>query len=213
MKILAIFALVFLCPITSHAAVLLTSPTSAVSVNPGGTFTLTLNLNVTGSEQVTGISYYWSTVAGAAGDFSITNRTETSSPFSSMTASDSSVTASPGNSLILRSGVVRNNLDLGAGVADFNSPTSTGTWFVANYTFAVSGAAAPGTYALTSYNIPGNGWSGPQPTFASSDFNGQASILVTVTTTVPEPSGLIWVGGLFLLVIMVLRRRLARIES
>ena len=158
-----------------------TSNQTSFTVAPGGSFTLTLDLDITGGEQVTGLSYNWKVNAPGSGLFSIANRDIGASVFSALTQQNSTVESGPGNILS-----PANQFDLGAGVPDGNSVTNN-TYLVANFTFDVSDSAAAGTYILspTFGSLTNGDWTDPD--FNDNDISSPLNITVHIST-VPEPS-------------------------
>lgn len=187
----------------ASAAVVLTLDTTAINLQPGESFTVTLSLMGNANEQITGIDYYWrltELTGNLGGEILLTDRTIGASPFSDTYFSDAAVEASPGNLLD-----PQNNHDLGASLADINAPLNNGTWLVATYIFTLSQSATFGESAtLATFSNPGQGWVGPGPDFEESSFDSQATVTITV---IPEPSTALLVGGALTLFVAVRRTR------
>lgn len=176
--------------LNTGAAVILSSNLTTVNVNPGDSFNVVLSLTGNSGEQITGLDYYWTlsdVVGSLQGKISLTGRDRGASPFSDPYFSNAAVTASPGNLLD-----PRNDSDLGASLADVLSPLSNATWLVATFQFTVDPGASVGSVGtLSTFNLSGIGWIGPDPNFPEADFDGQATLTINV---VPEPSAILLLG-------------------
>ena len=188
------------------------NPTS-VSVSPGGTFSVTLNVSST-AEQLTGVDYYFSISGAAAGKVRLAGRDITGSPFSDTLKLDTGDNnQNPG---ILDSNYSllspQNGLDLGAAVANVNSAlgpnggANPAAYLLAKYTFTLDSTIPAGNYSLSTFAYAGSGVVTQAPSFNEQSFSQQAAFSVVVTPVVgaPEPTGmmaLLGLGGL------VLRRR------
>ena len=178
-----------------HAAVVITLTDDEgvpnVGAGPAGqTFAINVKLQST-AELTTGLTYFLRDPDANAGNyhFEITSRNITGSPYSERTSSDSAVATSPASRLDSD-----NDLDLGAGVFDLNSPLGIGTFFVAKITFFVLPTTPAGNYTIEL--TPNTVVAGPAPVFP--EFPPQR-FSYTVVTPVPEPAtaSLLLLGGLF----------------
>jgi hypothetical protein len=185
---------------SAHAAVSLIltdndATPQAITVNPGQSFTVTLNVTST-SEKLTGVDYYFQLSGAAAGKMSITQRDESASQFNDPLLLDSSIT-----------GPINKQFDLGATINNVSNALSAGTYLLAQYTISVDAGLAPGTYTLSTWDQPGSGVVREAPTFNEQAFDQQALFTVNVAPLVatPEPgaAGMLVLGGSLL----VLRRR------
>ncbi len=177
------------------------TPTSVI-VNPGATFTVTASL-ITTSEKVTGADYYLTLPAAVAGKFRLTARNAAGSSLSDLVKSDTGDNASsPGildanfSLIATQPGVAapRNALDLGASIANVNSPLNAGTYILATYTLSVAADTPVGAYTLATTSDAGTGWVGIAPLFPESAFSAQGAFTInvqavaTAPTPVPEPA-------------------------
>ncbi len=167
------------------------TPNSTV-VLPGSTFTVTASLLST-VEKITGVDYYLQITNNGAGKFRILDRNIAASQFSDLIKADAGDNgANPG----VEDATVsllnpRNGLDLGAGIANVNSPLNPGSYTLASFTISVPSNVAPGTYVVSTVSDPGTGWVGAAPLFPESTFSQQGSFTITVNGTggsVPEPA-------------------------
>jgi hypothetical protein len=193
----------------ADGAVNLVFNTPTQTVLAGGTFNVTLSLQVTAGEQVTGLDYYFQELSSAG--FTITNRDITGSAFSDAYFSNAQLTSSgdaatpAGADNALNT---RNDYDLGA--VTNPAGTITGSGFVATFTLGVPNTAGIGQqYTISTTSNAGTGWVGPGPSFTDNPFSSQASMVVTV---VPEPAtwSLLSLGVLASLGLNVLRRKVRR---
>lgn len=213
LRLLAAFAFMALCAADARAFVGLSltdgdgTPSSTV-VLPGSSFTVTASLLST-VEKITGVDYYLQITNNGAGKFRILDRNIGASQFSDLIKSDTGDNgANPG----IEDATVsllnpRNGLDLGAGIANVNSPLNAGSYTLATFTISVPSNVAPGTYVLSTMSDPGTGWVGTAPLFPESTFSQQGSFTITVNGTggsVPEPGGIALATGM---IGLFLRRR------
>lgn len=178
-------ALAFACTAARADVSLVFSP-STTSVAPGGMFNVSLDLVVTDNEQVTALNYFFEELSNAG--FFIMARDSSVGAFTDTYSSDADVATRPGADLN-----TRNDLDLGATIADQNSFTQSG--LVAMYSIGLNPDVAPGTYTITTFSVAGTGWVGPSPDFPDNEFTSQASMAITV---IPEPAtwSLVAIAGL-----------------
>jgi hypothetical protein len=185
---------------SAHAAVSLMltdndATPQAVTVNPGQSFTVTLNV-VSTSEKLTGVDYYFQLSGAAAGKMSITQRNESTSLFNDPLLLDSSIT-----------GPINKQFDLGATINNVSNALSAGSYLLAQYTISVDAGLAPGTYTLSTWDPSGSGVVREAPTFNEQGFDQHALFTVNVVPLVatPEPgaAGMILLGG----TLVALRRR------
>lgn len=207
-KHLAIIAVALVLPFAAaNAAVNLVFDQASVSVLPGGQFDVTLSIEVTNNEQVSGFSTLLAELSSAG--FFIVSRDRTGSPFSDPQTADTTVDDRPdyadlnpttGDSSLTPSG------DLGAGTPS-GATSGNSTFFTGTYTIGLDGVA-PGTYTIsTTGDFDGTGpsfWA--DETQGENDFDNEASIVITV---VPEPAtwSLIALGGLGAIGMNLLRAR------
>lgn len=155
---------------------------NSVVVAPGGTFQVTLTLNATASSI--GIDYFLQILNGGSSQFQITGRDLSGSTFNQPITADS-IALQPGRALL----DPRNDDDLGAGLADPNSPNGAGSFLVANLTLQALAGAAPGSYTLSTFGA----------TVGDAGFNDNPVTDATINVTVvPEPAitAFLLVGGL-----------------
>ncbi|AHF94838.1 hypothetical protein OPIT5_28030 [Opitutaceae bacterium TAV5] len=170
------FALTACC---ARADVSLVCPTTAINVLPGETFSVTLNLLITGDERVSGVDYFWRIDGATSGMFAIIGRDFAGSVFDDPMFSNAAITQSPANELAPQNGHV-----LGAVPEDWETYADTGTHFLATYTFSVS-TSVTGTFVLGTVSHPDSGWGDTD--FNSHDFTGHATVTLNVGPFIPEP--------------------------
>jgi len=167
------------------------SPT-AVTVNPGQSFTVTLNVTST-AEKLTGVDYYFKVSGAGAGKLNLTQRDTTGTSFADTLKLDSEVTGS-----------ITGQVDLGATLTNVSNALGAGTYLLAKYTISVDANLAPGTYTLSTIDPVGSGVVREAPTFNEQGFDSHALFTVNVASvgsTLPEPAGatvLMALGGLAL---------------
>jgi hypothetical protein len=211
-----ILALALILPFAlANGAVNLAFDTPTQNITPGGTFNVTLSIQITGGEQVTGVDYYLQELSSAG--FFIVSRTSNQnaaqnpvafSPFFSDSQVESSgdVASPAGPDNLLNP---RNDYDLGGVTQDQNVPNTTGG-VVASFTIGVPNSFTVGQqFTISTTSNAGQGWSGPGPGFTDHTFDNNASILLTV---VPEPPtwALLGLGFLGTLGVNILRARVRR---
>ncbi len=169
-------------------ATLLSGGLNSISIAQNGTFTLDINIVTT--FQSVGMTYFMQMLDAAGfGQFEISARNIGASPFNDLITNDAGAVGNP-NGILNPTNVH----DLGAVIADPNSPLAAGSYFIATLTFIpTSGMFTPGVYHMTfdSRSIVADG-----------GFNDHAITANTFTiTVVPEPAttGLAVLGGLMLL--------------
>ena len=183
-----------------------------VVATPGSTLMLSLQIVAT-TETVRAFDIWLSQFSGPAGSvFSLVGR-DTSGPFLPITLN--SLVLSPGdlfsNSQFAPAGTSdgvpdnvlgpRNGPSLGG--RDGGTIAPPGTHQIATFSIAIAPGAALGLYEIRTFSYPGAGWA--DENFVDHNFDGQAAISILV---VPEPgTGLLLLGGLGVLSMRVLRRR------
>jgi PEP-CTERM motif len=156
-----------------------------ITVGPGsGTFTFDINIVTTFTSV--GMTYFLQSNDGS-GFFSLTGRNIGASPFNDLITTDA-VAFTAANGLL----DPVNNDDLGAVIADPNTPLPAGSYFISTMSLSYAGLA-PGTYHIffDSRTIVSDG-----------GFNDhQVTANVFTITVVPEPAttGLAVLGGVMLL--------------
>jgi hypothetical protein len=173
-------SLLLLAAAPAGAAVFLEIEQSSLSVAGGDVFHLNVQVRVTGSESITGLSYFWGVSAAGAGKFSVLAREVGASPFSFLNSTDAEVESPSGFALLNPN----SGRDLGGALSDLFSPLSTGSWFVASYTFFVAADTPVGAYILSSGSVAPS-YVGAAPDFAEFAFTNTPSVTVNV---VPEAS-------------------------
>lgn len=157
----------------------------------GQPFTISVTLTST-LEQTTGLTYFLRDPSASIGNahFQIIGRDTTGSPFSDLTSTNATVTT-PASAMLDPD----NNHDLGAGLADINSPLGIGSFFVANITFLVLPTTPNGNYMIEL--TPNSVAAGPGPNFP--EIQVQRFSYTVVTPSIPEPAtaSLLILGGLF----------------
>jgi hypothetical protein len=207
-----ILCLALVLPFTlAHGAVNLVFNTPTQNITPGGTFNVTLSLQTTAGEQVTGVDYYLQELSAAG--FFIVDRNMAASPFAGViffddtlveSSGDAAAPAGPDNALN-----TRNDYDLGGDTSPTGT-TVTGTVFVGTFTIGVPNTLTQGQqFTISTTSNPGTGWVGPGPSFTDNSFNSNASVLLTV---VPEPAtwSLLGLGALGAFGFNLLRSRVRR---
>lgn len=181
-----------------QAAVNLTVDQSSFLVRPGEQFTVTLYLEITGGEKVTGFDFYWAADEAGSGLFALSDRDVTESPFDfqflELPAPDS-----PDNLLD-----PSNATDLGAGFSDIYRVATVGTWLIARYTFAVS-SSAEGSFVLTTISDSGSGWvTDAAGDFRSYAFDRHAAVDVMVSLIPEEGVSALNMGTIAMGIVMII---------
>lgn len=165
----------------------------AISINPGDSFDVQVNITTGTSESFAGLTYLLSSAGPMNGVFSITNRVIIGSSFTDTVTTTAN---------IITGGLLDpvNNNDLGAILVDTSIPlVGPGTFYVATISFSSSFATTPGNYSITFPNsavfLDGS--------LNDIPFDSLGSYTVTV---IPEPTTMALLAG-SLTAIMVLRRR------
>ena len=176
---------------------------STITVAPGQSFSLTLDVTSTGGETITGLDYYFNTDAGGSGLLSITGRDLTGSQFANFVNYDNTTVLASAAALL----DPRDDYDLGGGTNSLSGLSGSSSYFVATYTFQLSASAVTGqTYSLFTNSITSaTGWVGPGPNFSDNPFATPAMLSIMVAA-IPEPTayGLI-LGGVMLLGVLARR--------
>lgn len=174
-----------------------TGDPGAVDVLAGQTFSFSLFLNAP-SVSTVGLTYFLESFGAGSSQFSLTQRDTTGSTFSDLITSNALV-LQPANALL----DPRNNNDLGATVADLNTPNAPGSYFVATFTLAALPSLTNGTYVIqTSANsVAIDGQFNELPL-------ARAAYLVNV---VPEPNSGLLLAGLALFGLGVAQRKRRRV--
>jgi hypothetical protein len=170
-----------------------------LSLTPGGTVTLSLQVFLGTTETTGGVDYWLTQFSGApAGMFTITNLDYTGSAFSDPSAgigggssgadSFNNSTGAPGSDGVADNLInPRNGPDLGSSATPNGSTHTNGTFQVVNLTLGVN-LATSGLYNIRTFDYSGFGINDVTP-------GAQASININV---VPEPAtwSLMGLGGL-----------------
>jgi hypothetical protein len=189
------------------AAVNFTSSITNANLTPGGSFTLNLSLDITGGEDVTGVSYFLTQESGPSSNvFSITGYSLGSSVFSVANSTDP--TASPGNMLNSSDAY-----DLGAGLANVNNPVSNGIYSLASITISIGSTAGAGTYDISptfesGIGTPNGDW--VDASFNDNNISSQLVVPVKLTVAPEAPTPILLLAGTCLLVVTGWRRRFVR---
>lgn len=187
---LAVAVAILACAPTSRAQYALSltdnlGDPASVAVAPGQSFTFTLTLTSPGATSVA-LSYFLQVLEGGGnGQFRITARDLMGSTFSQPTT-DNSIALQPADALL----DPQNDSNLGADLADPNSPNGAGSFFVANFTLQALAGIAPGVYTLSTADA----------IVTDSGFSDNPVTDATYTVTVvPEPGTymLLGIGALF----------------
>ncbi len=216
-KLILGLALLLPCAL-ANGAVNLLFDVSTKNATPGGSFNITLSLQTTAGEQVTGVDYYLQELSAAG--FFIIDRNMAASPFNGVVFFDDSLVessndaASPAgadNALAGGTGAQtgRNDYDLGGDTSPTGT-TVTGTQFVGTFTIGVPNTLTPGQqFTISTTSNAGTGWVGAGPSFTDHPFDSNASVVVTV---VPEPAtwSLLGLGALATLGLNVWRSKVRR---
>lgn len=212
-RILGLLLLVTVCALplrSGYADVNLTSDQSSYTVAFGNTFNVTISLQITGTEHVSGVDYYLQELSSAG--FAIVGRNTTGAPWTDgnggtyftdaqvTSSADSQSPAGADNALN-----PRNDYDVGGSSNTSNFTSSASPYALATFTFSTAGVAV-GDYTLGTTSNTGTGW--VDTTFTDNTFNNQASFIVHVTG-VPEPAtwSLFGLGGVGAFGLNFLRRR------
>lgn len=179
-----------------HAAVIvsLTDNDGVPNVGSGDAgqpFSISVTLTST-LEQTTGLTYFLRDPSASIGNahFQIVGRDITGSPYSDVTSTNSAVLA-PASAVLDPD----NNSDLGAGLADINTPLGPGTYFVANITLLVLPTTPNGNYTIEL--TPNSVAAGPGPNFTEIPVTRFSYTVVTPSVPEPATASLLILGGLF----------------
>ncbi len=193
----------FAAPVTSPAAVYLTTDTDTFDLTPGSSFHVTLNLVVTAADQVLGLDYSWLASPGAEGGLTLLNRTTSGSPI--VDGDEFSAYPFSGPQLLAPS-----STNLG-GLVSLESPffglVGAGSFTLGTYFFHTSRSLAPGVYGLSLSTA----------TWLDADFNDRAfaslpGLTVNLATTVPEGGRVTVIAAALLVAIAwATRRRSTRV--
>lgn len=163
---------------------------STNTVASGGTFNVTLSLQITGAEQVATLNYYFQQLSAAG--FFIVSRNMTGSPFNDPYFSNAQVASGSDQGISGGGGFngeadnalnPRNDLDLGAVASPVGTTVTTGTHLVGTFSIGYLGAAAPGTqFTISTISNAGTGWG---DLTVDHPFSNHASMIITI---VPEPA-------------------------
>jgi autotransporter-associated beta strand protein len=160
---------------------------------PGGTVTISLQVNLGAAESTLGVDYWLTQFFGpTTGAFSIINRDYTGSDFGDPSATNAEVTSSgdtrnnsslgpfvgdgiPDNQIL-----PRNGFDLGS-IPTVGFSKANGIFQIATFTLRIRSTAAPGTYNLRTFDYPLFGINDVTPAH-------QASINVNLPGAIPTPT-------------------------
>lgn len=177
-----ILAILGLASLPAKADVnLVFTPVGSTTIAQGGFFDVTLSLQVTNNEQVSGLDYLFQELSAAG--FYIISRSNSGSPFDDLQSpSDAMVLARPAADLN-----PENDFDLGASTSDLSSTSGNGTFLVSTFRIGTNPGINLGSYTIstTSGNSAASFYSGPSPDFTQNNVNQDASITITV---IPEPA-------------------------
>lgn len=165
----------------------------SITIAAGGTFTFDINIVTTFSSV--GMTYFLQSNNGS-GFFTLTARNIGASPFNDLITNDATA-FTPANGLL----DPVNNDDLGAVIADPNTPLPAGSYFIATLTLSISGAIAPGQYTM---------FFDSRTIVADGGFNDhQVTSNIFTINIIPEPAttGLAVLGGVMLLAFVWKARR------
>ena len=179
-----------------HAAVMvsLTDNDGTPNVGSGDAgqpFSINVRLTST-LEQTTGLTYFLRDPSASIGNahFQIIGRDVTGSPFSDLTTNNPTV-LTPASAMLDPD----NNHDLGAGLADINTPLGIGSFFVANITLLVLPTTPNGNYMIEL--TPNSIAAGAGPDFVEIPVTRFSYTVVTPSVPEPAAAGLLILGGLF----------------
>lgn len=166
----------------SKAAVNFVFTPSSTNVALGGTFNVTLSLQVTAGEAVSGVDYLFQQLTSAG--FYISGRNGAGSIFDSVVTPNATILSRPNANLD-----PTNNNDLGA----FTSDQSTrGSGLLETYSISLDPSVTVGTYTISTTS---GFYSGAGPNFPSNPISQNGTLTITV---VPEPTtwAFLVLGGL-----------------
>jgi len=169
------------------------SPFSSISINPGDSFSVNINISTSSAEDLAGLTYFLQISALGSGLFSISDRNAATSQFSDINFTNLQVTTTPFNNL-----APTNTRDLGGTLANPSVGLTTGTYFVSSITIQSNVSLGLGAYTLS--------FSPSTEAFNTLGDSISLNLQSYTVNVIPEPTTMALLAG-SLTAIMVLRRR------